>query len=97
MELVAIWMAMAPSPVITLLAAVIPVELAIVFVPLAQVYAVGTVFAVIPLMVVTMIAIVVASMIAASSDNHFLGSARLGCCRGSESRSEKEKTQVFCR
>jgi hypothetical protein len=95
-ELVAIWMAMAPIPVIALLAPVISLELTIVSVPLAQVYAVGTVFAVIPLMVVTMIAIVVASMSAASSDNHFLRSARLGCCRGSESRSEKKKTQVFC-
>jgi len=87
---------MAPTPVTALLAAVILVELTIVLVPLAQVYAVGTIFAIIPLMVVTMIAIVVASMIAASSDNHFLGSGRLGRCRGSESRSEKKKTQIFC-
>jgi hypothetical protein len=94
-KLVAIWMAMAPIPVVALLPPVISVELAIVSVPLAQVYTVGTVFAVIPLMVVTMMAIVVASMIAASGDNHFLRSARLGCRRGSERRREKKKTQIF--
>lgn len=87
---------MAPIPVIALLVPAISVELPILPVPLTQVYAVGTIFAVIPLMVVTMIAIVVAGMIAASRDYHFLGSARLGCCRGSESRSEKKKTQIFC-
>jgi hypothetical protein len=87
---------MAPTPVTALLTPVISMELTIISVPLAQVYAVGTVFAVIPLMVVTMIAIVVASMLAASSDNHFLRSARLGGCRGSESRSEKNKSQIFC-
>jgi hypothetical protein len=86
---------MAPTPVTALLTLVVLVELTIVSVPLAKVYAVGTIFAVIPHMVVTMIAIVVASMIAASSDNHFLGSG-LGCCRGSQSRSEKKKTQIFC-
>jgi len=88
---------MAPIPVIALLTPIISVELTIVFVPLAQVHAVGAVFAVIPLMVVTMVAIVVASMIAASGDNHFLRGGCLGCYRGGESRSEKKKTQVFCR
>ena len=87
---------MAPSPVTALLALVISVELTIVSVPLAQVYAVGTIFAVIPLMVVAMVAIVVASMIAASSDNHFLGISHQGCRRGSERRGEKKKTQIFC-
>ena len=80
LELVLIWMAMAPIPVVSLLAAVISAELAIVSVPFAEVYAVITVLAVIPLMIVMMMAIVVAIVIAARTDNHFLGSARLGCC-----------------
>jgi hypothetical protein len=93
--LVAIWMAMAPIPVMCLLAATIVMELAIVSVPFAEVDPIGTVFAVIPLMVVTMIAIVVARVIAPRGDNHFLRSARPGCCRGSERRREKDKTQIF--
>jgi len=61
--LVAIWMVMTPLPVVILLAAAIAMELAIVSVPFAKVYAIGMVFAVIPLMIVTMITIVVARMI----------------------------------
>jgi hypothetical protein len=71
---------MAPIPVITLLATAIAVELAVVPVPFAKVDSIGTVFAVIPLMVVTMVAIIVARVVAARSDNHFLRSARFGCC-----------------
>src|SRR5580658_9733017 len=44
-------------------------------------------------MIVTMIAIVVASVIALS-DYHFLGCSWLGCCRGSERRRQKKKTQI---
>ena len=62
-KLVAIWMAMAPVPVAVLLATVSVAEFAIPSVPFAKVYAIGMVFAVIPLMIVTMIAIVVARMI----------------------------------
>ena len=72
---------MAPTPVAILFAAAIPMELAIVSVPFAEVCAIGTVFAVVPLMVVVMMAIVVAIMI--DADYHFLGSANLGCRRGS--------------
>jgi hypothetical protein len=78
-------MAVAPIPVMALLSAAISVELTIVSVPLAKVDAIGMIFAVIPLVVVTMIAIVVARMI--DADYHFLGSGCLGGCRGSESRS----------
>jgi hypothetical protein len=89
-----IWMVMAPLPVIVLLLAGCKVELAIISVPFAEIDAVRTVFAIIPLMVVMMIAIVVASMIAASGNYNFLGS---GCCycRRSERGSQKKKTQIF--
>ncbi len=65
---------MAPLPVVILLAAADVVELTIVSVPFAEVYAIGTVFAVIPLMIVTMIAIVIAMVIDASTDYYLLGS-----------------------
>jgi putative Mn2+ efflux pump MntP len=83
---------MTPVPVVVLLAPAISMELAIVSVPFAEVYAVSTVFAVIPLMIVTMIAIVVAMMIPFVSDYNFLRSARLGCCYGSERRRKKKET-----
>ena len=86
-NLVAIWMVMTPLPVAILLAAVDAVELTIRSMPFAEVQAIGMVFAVIPLMVVTAITIVIARMI--DPDNHFLGSARLGCRRNSERRSQK--------
>ena len=71
---------MAPMPIGTLSAMAFPAEFTIVSVPFAKVDAVGMVFAVIPLMVVTMIAIVVAGMIAVvATDYHFLGSGRSGC------------------
>ena len=82
---------MAPIPVVALLAAVIPMELTIVPVPLAKVNAIGTVFAVIPFMVIAMIAIVVTSMIAASGNHYFLGGG-LRCCRSSKRRSQEKKT-----
>ena len=91
-KLVAIWMAMAPLPVAILLAAVIAMELAIISVPFAKVYAIGTVFAVIPLMIVMMVAIIVARMI--HSDLYFLGRARLGRRRSSECCRQKQKTQI---
>jgi hypothetical protein len=90
MKLVAIWMAMAPIPVIALLAAAVVLELAIVSVPFAKVYAIRTVFTVIPLMVVTMITIVIASR--TDADHHLRGSGCLGRRYGGESRSEKKKT-----
>jgi hypothetical protein len=67
-----IWMMMPPIPVIALLLAGRQVELAIVPVPFAKIHAVGTVFAIIPYMVVMMIVIVVAGMIAARRNYHFL-------------------------
>ena len=79
MVLIAIWMAMAPIPVSSLPPMVLAAELTIVPMLFAEVNPVGTVFAVIPLMVVTMVAIVVAVMIAvADANGHFLG-ARPGC------------------
>jgi hypothetical protein len=71
---------MAPIPVVILLATVISVKLTVVPVPFAKVDSIGTVFAIIPLMVVAMVAIIVARVFAARSDNHFLRSARFGCC-----------------
>ncbi len=93
MRLVAIWVTVAPIPVIVLFTATREAEFTVVSVPLAKVDAVGTVFAVIPLMVVTMIAIVVARMI--DPDYHFLRRASLGCGRGSECRRQEKETQVF--
>jgi hypothetical protein len=69
-----IWMMMTPIPVIALLFAGRQVELAIISAPFAKIDAVGTVFVLIPDMVVMMIAIVVARMIAARRNYHFLGS-----------------------
>jgi hypothetical protein len=67
---------MTPIPIGSLPPTVLPVELAIRPVPLAKVGAVGMVFAVVPLMVVPMVAIVVAGITAvAITDYHFLGSA----------------------
>ncbi len=85
---------MAPSPVIALLFAGCQVELAIFSVPLAEIYAVGTVFAFIPCVVVMMIVIVVARVIPARRNHHFLGSD-LVCCRGRERGRQKKKTQIF--
>jgi hypothetical protein len=84
-------MAMAPIPVVALLVTAISVELTIVSVPLAKVYAVGTVFAVIPFMIIAMIAIVVTGMIAASGNHYFLGGG-LRCCRSSKRGSQEKKT-----
>jgi hypothetical protein len=95
MALIAIWVAMAPIPIIPLPPMANHVELTILDMPLAKVYAVGTVFAVIPLMVVAMVAIVIAGMIpVVVADYDFLGSATSGCHRGYESRSQKKKTQI---
>jgi|SRR6185437_1248126 hypothetical protein len=88
-KLVAIWMVMAPLPVVILLAAVHVVELTIVSVPFAEVHAIGTVFAVIPLMVVAMIAVVVAMMIDASTDYYLLSRSRLWRCRSRERCSQE--------
>ena len=89
-ELLVIGMVMAPIPVVRLLSAGRQAEFTIVPVPFAQVYTVGTVFAVIPLMIVTMIAIVVASVIALS-DYYFLGSGSLRYCRSSERGRQKKE------
>jgi len=85
---------MTPVPVIALFASVIALELAIISVPFAKVDAIGMVFAVIPLMIVAMIAIVVAMMIAFMRDDNFLRSARFGCCYGGKCRSKKKETQI---
>jgi hypothetical protein len=95
MALIAIWMAMAPIPIAPLPPTANHVELTILDVPLAKVYAVGTVFAVIPLMVVTMVAIVIAGMTPIIvKDYDFLGSASPACYWGCECRSQKKKTQI---
>ena len=60
-------MAMAPIPVVALAAMVFAAELTIVAVSFAEINAVGTVFAIIPLMIVTMVAVIVAGMIAAAN------------------------------
>ena len=80
---------MTPLPVVILLAAVDVVELTIVSVPFAQVRAIGTVFAVIPLMIVTMIAVVIAMVIDASTDYYLLGRSRLWRCRSRECCSQE--------
>ena len=82
---------MAPIPVIALLFAGRQVKLAIVSVPFAEIDAVGTVFAFIPRVVIMVIVIVVAGMIAASSNYNFLGGGSCRC-RGCERGSQKEKT-----
>jgi hypothetical protein len=93
--LVAIWVFMSPFPVGTLLPRVYLVELTILGVPLAKVYAVGTVFAVIPHVVVTMVAIVIAGTVSVVvTDYDFLGSASPGCHRGYECRTQEKKTQI---
>jgi hypothetical protein len=89
-----IWMAMAPIPIIALLVRGRKAELAVVSVPFAKIDAVGTVFVFIPFMVVMMILVVVAGMIAASGNYHFLGSGPVRC-RSSERGSQKNKTQIF--
>jgi len=80
MELVAVGVAMAPIPIVALFAAAISVELTIVPVMFTKIDSIGAVFAVIPLMVVTMIAIVIARMI--DPHDHFLSSDRFGRHRG---------------
>jgi hypothetical protein len=72
--LVVIWMTMAPLPIVVLLLATAEPELMILPVPFAEINAIGTVFPLIPLMIVVMIPIVVAVMVDASGDDHFL------CC-----------------
>jgi hypothetical protein len=91
--LVVIWMVVAPSPIVVLLPASVQAELAIVSVPFAKVDAVGTVFTIVPNMVITMTAIVVACMVALS-DHNFLGRGGLGCCRSSQRGRQKDKTQI---
>jgi len=80
---------MAPSPIIALLVVSRVPELAIVSVPLAQIDPVVPVFAVIPFMIVTMIAIVIAW----GRDNHFLRCCGFGCYRGRECGRHESKTQ----
>ena len=69
-------------------------ELAVVPVSFAKIGAIGTVFTFIPYMIVMMVAIVIARMVAASGNYHFLGSG-LGCCCSGERGSQKNKTQIF--
>jgi hypothetical protein len=80
MELVAIWMMMAPIPVVTLLVVAISVELTVVSVMFAKIDSIRAVFTVTPLMVVTMIVIVIARMI--DPHDHFLCGVCLGRHRG---------------
>jgi hypothetical protein len=70
-------------------------KLAVVPVSFAKIDAIGTVFTFIPYMIVMMVAIVIARMVAASGNYHFLSSS-LGCCRCGERGSQKNKTQIFC-
>jgi len=83
---------MPPLPILFLLPAVATAELTIVSVPFAKIDTIRMVFAVIPLMVVMMTAIVVAMMIDAASHYHFLGSEGLWCCRYSESGCQDRQT-----
>ena len=70
-------------------------ELTILGVPFAEVCAVGTVFAVIPHVVVATVAIVIAGMTpVVVKDYDFLGSASPACCWGGECRSQKKKTEI---
>ena len=69
MILIAIWMAMAPIPIGSLASMVLVAELMVLSVPSVEVNAIGTIFAVIPLVVVAVVAIVVASMIAIAYTN----------------------------
>src|ERR1700680_4253967 len=95
MALIAIWMAMSPIPIVALPPTANHVELTILGVPLAKVYAVGTVFAIIPLVIVTMAAIVIAGMTRiVVKDYNFLGSASPACNWGCKCRSQEKKTQV---
>jgi hypothetical protein len=87
-------MVMTPIPIIALLLAGREAELAVVSVPFAEIDAVGTVFSFIPYMVVMMVVIVVARMIAARRNYHFLGSGLMRC-RSRERGSQKKKTQIF--
>jgi hypothetical protein len=80
MELVAIWVMMAPIPVVALLVVAISVELTVVPVMFAKIDSIRAVFTVIPLMVVTMIVIVIARMI--DPHDHFLCGVCLGRHRG---------------
>ena len=96
MVLIAVWMAMAPIPIGSLPPIAIPVEHTILPVSFAQVCPEGMVFAVIPLVLIAMVAIVVAGMIpVAYMDYHFLGCASPGCCWGRKCGSQENKTQTF--
>lgn len=65
---------MAPLPIVVLPLATAEPELMILPVSFAEINAIGMFFPFIPLMVVVMIMIVVAMMVDASGDDHFL------CC-----------------
>jgi hypothetical protein len=91
--LIAVGMAMAPIPIGALLAAGFVVKATIVAVLFAEIDAEGTVFAVVPFMVIVMMAIVVAMIVATCMDNDFLSSAgadgeRCRECGGDENESE---------
>jgi hypothetical protein len=85
-------MAVAPIPIVSLLAAGFVVKATIVAVLFAEIDAEGTVFAVVPFVVIVMMAIVVAMMVATFMDDDFLGSAgadgeRCRECGGDENES----------
>jgi hypothetical protein len=82
---------MAPFPVISLLVVIGVVELVVLVVPSGQIDAVGPVFAIVPLVVILVVAIIVTSVIA-FPDNDFLRGGFSGqrddkCCCG-EKQSE---------
>jgi hypothetical protein len=88
-------MAMPPIPIVSLPPGANHTELTVLHVPIAKVDPVGMVFAVVPHMVVTMAAIVIAGMIpVVVADYHFLGSASPVCYGGYECRTQEKKTQI---
>jgi hypothetical protein len=83
---------MAPFPVISLLVVIGVVELMVLVVSFGQIDAVGPIFAIVPLMVILVIAIIVAGVVPGADDDFLrgsgLGSQRDDKCRGGEKQSE---------
>jgi hypothetical protein len=75
---------MAPFPVISLLVVIGVVELMVLVVFFGQIEAVGPIFAIVPLMVILVIAIIVAGVVPGADDGFLrgLGSQRDDKCRG---------------
>lgn len=77
---------MAPLPIVVLMMMADRMELTILLVPVAQVDAVGMIFAIIPIVVVMIVAIVVAGVTSVlMTYDQFLRRARSRCHWGNES------------